>query len=102
VTGVAALGAAALMTYWGRNDNDMLTQCAPTCPSDQVAHIRSMYRAADISVGIGVAALAGSYLVYALTRPTDAKKPRPSSETALRLDLQPAKAGAVAAVSGRF
>jgi hypothetical protein len=98
--GVAAVGASALMIYWGRQDNDMLSQCAPGCPPNDVAHIRTMYRAADISAGIGVAALAGSYLVYALTRPTGAQKPR--SDAALLFDLQPAKAGAVAAISGKF
>jgi hypothetical protein len=99
--GVVAVGASALMIYWGRKDNDMLSQCAPGCPPGEVDHIRNMYRAADISLGVGVAGLAGSYLVYALTRPTP-QKPRSSADEALRLDLQPTKSGAVAAVSGRF
>jgi hypothetical protein len=99
--GLAAMGTAGLMIYWGRKDNDLLVECSPACPPAAVDHIRHLYAAADVTIGVGVGALAGSDLVYVLTRPTPAR-PRPSHDEALLFDLQPAPSGAVATVSGRF
>jgi len=60
-----------------------------------------VYRAADITLAVGVAALATSYLVYAITRSTK-EKPRSRADEALLFDVTPTQAGAVAAVSGHF
>lgn len=98
-TGLAGIGAGALMIYWGRKDNDLLAQCSPGCASSQIDHIRRLYLAGDIAIGAGVASLAASYLVYKLSH---ASKEERSTEEAYRLNVIPTSAGAVASVSGSF
>jgi len=98
--GLASIGAGALMIYWGRKDNDLLSQCSPGCSPDQVNHIRRLYLAGDIAVGAGVASLAASYLVYKLT--SHSAREEKATEEAYRLDVIPTSSGAVASVSGSF
>jgi hypothetical protein len=100
--GVAALGAGAAMIYWGRKDNQGLTTCstpATNCPQSAVDHIKKLYLAGNVSLGVGVAALGAAYWVYAATRPNKEER---ATEEALHLDVMPTKSGAVAAVSGSF
>jgi hypothetical protein len=86
--GAAAIGGAALLTMWGRGDNDRLAECAPSCPQASVDHIHRLYLAADISLGVGVAAVAvGSWLAW-----------RTHSHHAIT--VQPIASGAVASISG--
>jgi hypothetical protein len=99
--GVASLGTAAVLTTWGRKDNDQLAICAPGCNDSDLRHIRRLYVGADVAIGVGVAALGAAYWVYARGRGTAAEAP-PQAETALRLDLAPTRAGGVASISGRF
>jgi hypothetical protein len=102
--GLAGLGSAALLTYWGRKDNDLLGQCATsttTCPPSSVAHIKRLYLGADISLGVGAAALGAAYWVYALTRPGHQAAAGRESSVAM-FDVQPTPSGAVATVSGSF
>lgn len=62
-TGVAAITGYGLLTYWGRGDNDQLAKCTPNCLQSSVDHIHDLYLAADISLGVGVAAvLTGGWL----------------------------------------
>jgi hypothetical protein len=63
-TGLAALGGFGVLTYWGRNDNDKLTQCAPNCLQASVDHVRDLYLAANISLSVGIVAIVtgGSWL----------------------------------------
>jgi murein DD-endopeptidase MepM/ murein hydrolase activator NlpD len=98
--GIASLGAGAVLTTWGRKDNNNLSACAPNCSDATLSHIKSIYKGADIAIGVGVAALAAAYWSYAFSQgsPGESK----SSETALRLDVAPTTSGGFAAVSGRF
>jgi len=96
--GVAGLSAGALMIYWGRKDNDLLSTCSPGCPPGNVSHIRHLYLAGDIVAGVGVASLAASYLVYALTHSKEEK----ATQEAYLFHVAPTSSGAVAGISGSF
>jgi hypothetical protein len=98
--GVAALGTGAVLTLWGRKDNNNLSQCSPNCADATLSHIKRMYQGADIAIGVGVAALAAAYWSYAFTSGSSGESK--GSETALRLDIAPTTSGGYAAVSGRF
>lgn len=97
--GVASLGAGALLTYWGRKDNKMLSECTPSCDPSGPAHIKRLYLGSDIALGAGVVALAAAYWIHIVTsRPAEEK----GTEEALRVDVLPTTSGGFAAVSGRF
>jgi len=98
--GVAGLGAGAVFTLWGRDDNKNLSNCAPNCADATLSHIKRVYQAADIAIGVGVAALAAAYWSYAFSQGSSGESK--SSETALRLDVAPTTSGGFAAVSGHF
>lgn len=88
--GVAGIGGYGLLTYWGRKDNDELSQCAPNCLQSSVDHIQNLYLAADVSLGVGVAALlGGAYLVW-------------RHHASYAVEVQPTAGGAVAGISGAF
>ncbi len=99
--GLASIGAGALLTTWGRKDNDTLANCAPNCAPAAVSHIRRVYYEADAAIGVGIAALVAAYLVYAINH--DSSSAEATHEQALRLGIEPGRAGGgVASVSGRF
>jgi hypothetical protein len=98
--GLAGIGGYGLLTYWGRKDNDNLGSCSPGCGQGQIDHIRRVYLGADVSLGVGVAALGAAYWVYAVTRAP--KEEQASTQEAYRMDVQPSRAGAVATFSGSF
>jgi hypothetical protein len=79
--GVAVLGAGAF-TYLGLTGEsrrtDLKNNCAPNCTDSQLNPVHQRLVAADISLGVGVAALAGAAIVY-LTRPTVPVKEKAAS-----------------------
>ncbi len=97
--GLAGVGGYALLTYWGRQANAMLSQCAPACPAASVDHIRQRYVQADISLGVGAAALVASTVWLIVRSGGDSRRARDRSYS---LNVQPTDRGAVAGVSGRF
>ncbi len=97
--GIAGLGGAGLLTYWGRKDNEQLARCAPDCSQGSVDHIKKLYLAADVSLGVGAAALATS-VIWFIASPSS--KEKPASQATYRFDVQPTPTGGFAAVSGRF
>jgi hypothetical protein len=101
LVGVGLLGIASfgVLTQWGRKDNDMLAQCAPTCPSASVQHIRRLYLAADVSLGVGIAALGAAYWAAAHVRSTTEER---QSRQAYNLGIQPTRSGGFATLSGSF
>jgi hypothetical protein len=105
--GLLGLGAGGLLTYWGKSDNDALSQCSPNCQPASVDHVRTMYLAADISFGVGAAAVGVAALLFATSHsggeapPSAATKVSPL-RTAYFFDVQPARSGAFATVSGAF
>jgi hypothetical protein len=56
-SGLVAIAGYGVLTYWGRSDNDQLAQCTPNCLQASVDHIHNLYLAADISLGVGIAAV---------------------------------------------
>jgi hypothetical protein len=99
--GLVGLGGWGMFTYWARRDNVELDTCAPDCPVEAVNHIKRMYLFADISVGVGIAALALSTWRFV------AAGRSPTREVATRrrpyvLDVAAAPSGAMATVSGGF
>jgi hypothetical protein len=96
--GLAGVGAGALLTFWGNKDNsDLQAQCNPSCKQSSVDHIRTMYVAADISLGAGAAALAVTTWLFASSRASE--KP---SKAATVVEVHPTSSGAFASVSGAF
>jgi hypothetical protein len=96
--GLVGLGGYALLTHWGRTDNDALVECKPLCPPQTLRHIRQLYQAADVSAAVGAAALLGSATWFLLRGGTPAEERR--SRTVL--DVRPTRAGAIATVAGAF
>src|SRR5207249_4142777 len=55
-TSLAGIAGYVMLTYWGRQDNELLSRCTPSCPQSSVDHIRNLYLGADVSLGVGVTA----------------------------------------------
>lgn len=96
--GLLGLGAGALLTYWGKSDNDALAACSPSCAPSSVDHIRRLYLAADASFGVGGVALGVAALLFATSHPSS---PEATPATAV-LDVRPVRSGAVASFQGAF
>jgi hypothetical protein len=99
--GALGLGAGALLTYWGKTDNDALSQCTPNCQPSSVDHIRRMYLAADLSFGAGGAALGVATLLFATSHPGEAGAKAPA-RAAYRFDVRPTRSGALGLFEGAF
>jgi hypothetical protein len=102
--GVASLGAAALLTYWGKTDNDALAGCSPDCRPSAVNHIRQLYLGADITFATGLVALGGAAFLFFTSHPSDAATAATKSAAAgpFRVDVQPVASGALATFRGAF
>jgi hypothetical protein len=102
--GLAGLGGAALFNLKGTADNDALIAfCKPDCKPESVRHVRNLYLAADISLGIGLVALAGStYLFFSHDGPDPEDNPRAVRSHISQLGVAPTSTGAVATVVGTF
>jgi hypothetical protein len=97
--GVLGGGGYVLLSTWGKKDNEALRQCAPSCAQSSVDRVKQRYLAADISLGVGVAALGSALVVYALRGPREESVP---AQQAYAVDVHPTTAGAVASFSGSF
>jgi hypothetical protein len=95
--GLAGVTGYALMTYWGRKDNDMLVQCSPNCMQQSVDHVRKLYLVANVSLGVGVAALGAATWLFVRSYRNDRE-----ARSAMALDLHPLSSGALASVRGGF
>jgi hypothetical protein len=102
--GVAGLGGAALFNLKGTASNDALIAfCKPDCKPEAVRHVRNLYLAADISLGIGLVALAGStYLFFHHDGPAPEDNPRALRTRISQVGVTPTSTGAVATVVGTF
>jgi len=101
--GVSVLGAGGfvLLSAWGKKDNDLLQQCAPSCQQASVDRVKQRYLAADVSLGVGAAALSGALLIYALSGSHSERPAR--SASAYSMDVHPTTGtGAVASLKGAF
>jgi hypothetical protein len=98
MVGVAGLGGYGVLTYLGRKENSrMVAACPPDCSQSRVTHIRTLYFAADVSLGAGIVALGAAtwlFLQHGSARRT------PSRGAGYAFGIQPMSAGAVATVAG--
>jgi hypothetical protein len=98
--GVAGLAGFGLLYSIARNDNKSLTRCWPNCPVSQVNETRRMYIAADVSLGVGIAALGTAALWLYFDSKPSSEKPIPAPRYAI--DVKPSPSGMFATVSGAF
>jgi hypothetical protein len=98
--GVGVLGLAGF-TYFaldGRKKEDDLAACKPDCPSDDVSSVRTSYLLGDVSLGVGVVALAGAaYFLFSAPQ-----KPATGRPVPLTFDLHASGRGAGGTLRGRF
>jgi hypothetical protein len=100
--GVAGLAAGGLLTVWGNKDNsDLESTCSPNCQPASLDHVKALYVAADISLGVGAAALAVTTFLFATSRSTEGAE-KPAAHEAMLVGVQPTRSGAFASVSGAF
>jgi hypothetical protein len=99
--GLVGLSGYALLTYWGAKDNSLLARCSPSCPQASVDQVRSRYLAADISLGVGIAALGAAIWSIAAQR-SAGESEQQSPQQALVLGVQPTPSGAFATASRSF
>jgi hypothetical protein len=105
LAGVGLLGVGGYATFnlKGSADNDALVAfCKPTCKPESVRHVRNIYLAADVSLGIGIAALAASTYLFFRSNGTEEESPRARPSHLGRLGIEPTSAGALATVGGTF
>ena len=106
LAGVGLLGVGGYATFnlKGSADNDALAAlCKPSCRPESVRHVRNLYLAADISLGIGLAALAGStYLFFRSPDSAEEESPRAGRGHISQIGVAPTSAGALATVGGTF
>jgi hypothetical protein len=97
--GLLAIGTGALFIAWGNDDNDKLSQCAPFCSQGSVDRVSSLYTTANVSIGVGVAALGVATYLFLTSGPS---KEKPPTQAAYSVDVQSTPSGAFATVSGVF
>lgn len=105
--GVAALGLFGVMGGIGLSEkSDAEATCAPTCTDAEVSPIRTKFIVADVSLGVGVAAIGGAVIWGAinLTSPGSADDTPADATAALPLTVVagPLEGGGYVGVAGRF
>jgi hypothetical protein len=100
--GLVALGSFAYFGLSGKSDVDNLQGCKPKCAEKDVDAARTKLIIADISLGVGVVALAVATFMF-VTRPkVEAKAQMGQTRATLRLDAAHVKGGGAFGLTGRF
>lgn len=93
--GIAGLGGfAALAATTVSRENSLRSSCAPECDEQDTKQLKVRYLAADISLGVGAAAIVGATVFY-IARPV-----AQSDKGGLALGLRPIRGGASAVIEG--
>jgi hypothetical protein len=93
--GIAGLGAfAGLAATTVSRENTLRSSCAPECDDTDAHALKIRYLAADISLGVGAAAIVGATVFY-ITRPE-----APREKVGLALGLRPMRGGVAAVFEG--
>jgi hypothetical protein len=95
-TALAGVAGYLVLSSWARGDNQKLSQCSPNCPQESITHIRTLYMAADISLGVAAAAALTSAAWFVFSGSNDEHPPQPG----YALSVQPERDGALATVRG--
>jgi hypothetical protein len=94
--GVVALGGFAYFRLSGVSDyNGYNSTCSPRCNPDDVDPVRKKFVYSYVSLGVGIASLAGAGLVYVFA-------PRRDSVPAVQASITPHGDGALAGVQATF
>lgn len=94
--GVAALGAFTYFRISGVKDyNQLNADCSPQCSPEDVDPIRRKFTLSYVSLGVGLASLAGAGLFYVLA-------PRRDAAPEVQAGIVPRGDGAVAGVKATF
>jgi hypothetical protein len=96
VGGVGIIGFASLGVVATNDLNHLRQTCAPYCSSSQLGSVKTEALAADVSLGVGVVALAAAAYVF-LRQGT-----APAMSTAAFFDVRPEPGGAFAQIGARF
>jgi hypothetical protein len=81
VLGIAGLGSFGAFAFLGRSEQTQVEDgCAPSCTDAELSRMKRWYAIADISAGVGAAALVGAVVVY-LARPTREVEPASAKVT---------------------
>ena len=102
-----ALGSFTLFGIQGKNDVDDLQKCKPRCAESDVDKARTKLIIADISLGVGIVALAVSaYMIITRPKVSDHVDVKTSSRAAdkptFHFDIGPTTGGGAAALGGTF
>jgi hypothetical protein len=97
--GLAGIGAFTYFGISGLEEKSRLrSSCAPACTDDQTATLRARYLAADVSLGVGVIALAvAGYLFFHPTFDVT-----PAATTTTNVSIAPSPGGATLGVVHTF
>jgi hypothetical protein len=99
--GALGLGGYALLYSMAKSENNaLIEQCWPTCSEGRLDRVRHLYLAADISLGVGIAA-AGTATYLFFQSNSGREKPAPQSASYV-VDVAPSRSGVFASVSGVF
>lgn len=102
--GATGIGGFAFLAYAGGRQERRLQECWPRCDGARVQRVRNVYWAANVSLGVGIAA-AATGLVLVLRQPPARHGPRRSAASqpvAYSFELRPSLDGVSAGVSGSF
>lgn len=100
--GVVGLVAGGVLTAWGNSDTTQLENtCKPNCSATSNDHVKALYVAADVSFGVGAAALAVTTFLVATSHKSEGDDNKPA-RTGVLVDVAPTRSGAMATVSGSF
>lgn len=101
VVGIGAFATFGILGLSEKGDREAPVAeggCAPNCSDDEVSSVRTKLVLADVSLGIGVAALGVATYLF-VTSPKDAPAASPS---ALRVQGGPTRGGGWASLGGAF
>jgi hypothetical protein len=99
---LVGIATGAGLIFWGRADNTSLVANCPHggCSQAAVDHVSTLYVAGDILGGAGLAAVGVATVWLLLGSRSNAEKP--PTGALYTFDVQPARSGAYATVSGLF
>ncbi len=105
--GVGVVGLGLFGTFGGlglsqKSKDAGAGGCAPRCTDAEVSSIRTKFIAADVSLSIGLASLAGAGVFGILAATSGSKSAKPKSATSLTVTAGPTYGGGFLGVSGGF
>jgi hypothetical protein len=100
VAGLATFGVLAVHGMGRRSDLEK--ECFGSCRQDQVDSIKTEFVVADIALGVGVASIAVSAILFLSSGSSRGSGEKTASGRPIWLGLAPIKSGGSAGFSGRF